>query len=80
MKAEGDTEADKHVRKAHYAAELGGAGGGGGGGGCSIFLRPSSSSPLPSLYLCLELVKSSAGLSLQSRQACGMRVRPLKPV
>lgn len=42
-----------------------------------LSLHSSSSSPL---YLCLELVKSSAGLSPRSRQACGMRVRPLKTV
>lgn len=46
----------------------------------SLSLCSSSFSPSVPLYLCLELVKSSAGLSPRSRQACGMQVRPLEPV
>lgn len=52
VKAEGDTEVDKHVRKDHYAAEGGGAG---GAGGCFIFLHPSSSSPFPLFTSALNL-------------------------
>lgn len=64
---------DKDVRKSHYVAVVGGGGGGGG----TLSLSVPSASPL---YVYLELVGGSAGLSRPSRQASGMQVRPLKPV
>ena len=56
---------DKGARKSHYVVE----------GTLSLSIPPS----FP-LYVRLELVRSSAGLQLWSRQAPGMQVRPLKPV